>query len=321
MWESTLEVTRKAVVQAAPEQAWALVSDSAAWSLRPDQFAFDVTGVTEAGRLLCWCAPAGTGPAGTGLVGQVHQVREDVPGQVLSLRSLGTQPAGRQVLTLAVRPHDGGALIELMVTLSVLREQKADYQAAWRKDIKGWLGALAEVAEGRRPWPEPGVPAAVREDWASRPLLTSPQGTVTAVVISAPAEQVWQAVRRPGFPGVPGQPYAVAAAGRVPGTPQGQPGELTYVIVRGADGRLAATLSMVRELAEGRSVLTQRLEPPHFETRYRVEPAPDGTRLELTMCWPDGPVTDEGEQLRGHLVSAVQATAGAYQAALGPGSG
>ena len=61
MWESTVEVTRKAVVQAAPERAWSLVSDSAAWSLRPGHFAFDVPQVTEAGRLRCWFAPFGNG--------------------------------------------------------------------------------------------------------------------------------------------------------------------------------------------------------------------------------------------------------------------
>jgi hypothetical protein len=91
---------------------------------------------------------------------------------------------------------------------------------------------------------------------------------------------------------------------------------MPYVIVRDADGRLMGSASIVRELAEGRSVLTQRLEPPHFEVRYVVAPAPGGTRLELTMCWPDAPVTDEGEALRGRLVQALQESAAAYQAAI-----
>jgi hypothetical protein len=71
-----------------------------------------------------------------------------------------------------------------------------------------------------------------------------------------------------------------------------------------------------RGLVRGRSVLAQRLDPPHYEMRYRVEPAPAGTRLELTLCWPDARITDQGEQLRGRLTQAVQETAGAYQAAI-----
>jgi hypothetical protein len=84
MWESTVEVTREDVVQAAPEHAWSLVSDSAAWSLRPGHFAFDVPQVTEAGWLQCWFTPSGKG-----LICSVQEVREEIPGQVPRLRSPG----------------------------------------------------------------------------------------------------------------------------------------------------------------------------------------------------------------------------------------
>jgi hypothetical protein len=319
MWESTLEVTRKAVVQAAPEHTWSLVSDSAAWSLLPGSFAFDVPRATDPGRLRCWFAPLGQGLGGT-----VQEVREEGPGQVLSLRSRSTQPAGRQAFTVSVEPHNHGvlvpsALVRLTVAVTVPREDKPDHQAYWRKSLKAWLSALADVAEGRRPWPEAGIPAPLWRACVSRPVLTSPQGTSTAVLISASPDVVWQAVRAPGTPAAPGQPWTVVGAGRVPGAPEGQPGEMPYVIVRQDDGRLIASVAMVRELDEGRSVLAQRLEPPHFEMRYRVAAAPGGTRLELTMCWPDAPVTDQGEQLRSRLTQALQQTASAYQAALEPG--
>src|SRR5260221_3551044 len=111
MWESTVEVTRKAVVQATPEHAWSLVSDSAAWSLRPGHFAFDVPQVTEAGRLRCWFAPFGKG-----LGCSVQEVREEGPGQVMSLRSRSTQPPGRQAFTLSVQTPDRGAIVRLTVT-------------------------------------------------------------------------------------------------------------------------------------------------------------------------------------------------------------
>ena len=314
MWESTVEVTRKAVVDSAPEHAWSLVSDSAAWSLRPGHFAFDVPQVTEAGRLRCWFVPFGNG-----LCCSVQEIREEVPGQVMSLRSCGTQPAGRQAFTLSVQPHDRGAMVWLTVSVTVPREDKADYQAFWRKELKAWLSALADVAEGRRRWPEAGIPAPLRRACAGLPALTSPQGTSTAVVIGASPDAVWQAICAPGIPADPRQPWTAICAGRVPGTPERQAGEVRYVIVRHADGRLIASASMVRELTEGRSVVTQRLEPPHYEMRYRVEPAPGGTRLELTMCWPDAPVTDKGEQLRSRLTQALRQTASAYQAAIEPG--
>ena len=68
-------------------------------------------------------------------------------------------------------------------------------------------------------------------------------------------------------------------------------------------------------------MLAQRLEPPHYEVRYRVEPAHGGTRLELTMCWPDAPITDKGEQLRSRLTQALQEIASAYQAIEPDGTG
>lgn len=313
MWESTVEVTREAIVQAAPEHAWSLVSDSAAWSLQPGRFAFDVPQVTEAGRLRCWFVPLGKG-----LSCSVQEVREEIPGQVMSLRSRSTHPIGRQAFTLSVQPHDRGATVRLTVTVTGPREDKADYKAFWRKELKAWLSALAGVAEGRRPWPEAGIPAPVWQACVDLPPLTSPQGTSTAVLISASPDAVWQAIRAPGLPADPSQPYTAICAGRIPGTPERQAGEMPYVIVRHADGRLIASVSMVRELAEGRSALVQRLEPPHYEVQYRVEPAPGGTRLELTMCWPDAPVTDQGEQLRSQLARALQETASAYQAAIEP---
>src|SRR5260370_35489688 len=112
MWESTVEVSGKAIVQAAPEHAWSLVSDSAAWSLRPGCFAFDVPQVTEAGRLRGWFAPFGKGPGCSG-----QEVREAVPGQGMSLRSRRPPPPGRQALPLSAPPHHPGAMGRPTVTV------------------------------------------------------------------------------------------------------------------------------------------------------------------------------------------------------------
>ena len=84
------------------------------------------------------------------------------------------------------------------------REAKLDHQAFWRKGLKAWLSGLADVAEGRRPWPEAGIPAPVLAACTDLPLLTSPQGTSAAVLISASPE------RR-----VAGRPHAGHPAGPV----------------------------------------------------------------------------------------------------------
>jgi hypothetical protein len=51
----------------------------------------------------------------------VREVREEVPGQVMSMRSRSTQPTGRQAFTLSVQPHDRGSMV---VMVTVPREDK-----------------------------------------------------------------------------------------------------------------------------------------------------------------------------------------------------
>jgi hypothetical protein len=311
MWETTLEVTRKAVIEAAPEAVWALLTDCAAWALRPGQFAFDIAQTTGAERLRCWVVPLGRG-----FGAQVLEVRQE--GRALSLVSRGTEPAGRQAFVLAAEPHGRGTEAALTARMVVPRETKADHQAFWRKDLRAWLEAVAAVAEGRRARPESGLPLAMGQACAALPGLASPQGTSAGALIGAAPEVVWQAVRAPGIPADPAGRYTAIAAGVIPGAPRGQPGELRYVVLRQAGGPLTASVSQVRELDEGRMVLGQRLEPPHYETRYQLRPEGTGTWLELTLCWPDAPVTDEGEQLRRRLVAELEQAARAYQAALDP---
>src|SRR5260370_27871640 len=98
----------------------------------------------------------------------------------MSLRSRSTQPAGRQAFTLSVQPHDRGAMVRLTVTVTGSREDKPDYQAFWRKELKAWLSALADVAEGRRPWPEAGIPAPPPPARPRPPAPPPPQGTASA---------------------------------------------------------------------------------------------------------------------------------------------
>src|ERR1700730_8121127 len=62
MGENTVEVTREAVVRAAPQHAWLLVSDSAAWSLRPGEFRVRRAAGDRGGAALVLCRPARHGP-------------------------------------------------------------------------------------------------------------------------------------------------------------------------------------------------------------------------------------------------------------------
>jgi len=114
-------------------------------------------------------------------------------------------------------------VVRLTVTVTGSREDRADDKAFWRTGLKAWLSALADVAEGRRPWPEAGIPAPVRQACAGLPAQASPQGTSTAVLISTSPDLVWQAIRAPGIPADPRQPYTTICAGRVPGTRSDRP--------------------------------------------------------------------------------------------------
>jgi hypothetical protein len=321
MWETTVQVARERVARAAPEHAWSLVGESAAWSLRPGRFAFDLTALPETGRLRCALGPAGGGPAGGGPAGKgmgcaVLEVSDEVPGQSISLRSRGTQPIGRQILTLSVVPHDRGCTVRVAVEITVLREWKAETKAFWRKELAAWSDALKDVVEGQRPWPEPGIPAPVLQACAARPLLADPQSVSVPVLIGAPLGVVWEAVLAPGTLADLAASHGMARAGRVPGTPARQPGEMQYGVARQGDGRLTAAVYVLRELADRRSALTQATAPPYFEQHHAVRPADGGTLLTLTLRWPDAPVTEEGEQLRSHLAQAAARDADAYRAAI-----
>lgn len=65
----------------------------------------------------------------------------------MSLQSRSTQPAGRQAFTLSAQTPDRGSAVWLTVTVTVPWEDKADYQAFWRTELKAWLSALAGLLE------------------------------------------------------------------------------------------------------------------------------------------------------------------------------
>jgi hypothetical protein len=317
MWEVTLRVVQERAVRATPERAWSLVGESAAWSARPGRFAFDLPAQPAAGRLRCVLGPFA---ASAGLGGSVLEICDEVPGQARSLRHRGVPPLGGELITLGVLPHDRGAVIRLTTEGTVLRENKAESRAARRKDLASWVRVLQDVLEGRRPWPDTAIPASLVQEPATRPVLADPQSTSAQVLIGAPLDVVREAILAPAglVPGAVVRPARaeISSAGRVPGTPAGQVGEMQYVITREPGGLLIAWVGVLRELTRHRSVVTQGSQPPYLELRQLLRPVAGGTLLQLTLRWPDAPVTERGEQARSRATEALQGRAAACQAAI-----
>jgi hypothetical protein len=317
MWEVSLRVVQERVVQATPERAWSLVGASAAWSARPGRFAFDLPAQPAAGRFRCVLGPFAASP---GLGGSVLEVCDEVPGQAMSLRHRGVPPMGGGLVTFGVLPHDRGCIIRLTTEGTVLREHKAECKAARRKELAAWGRVLQDVLEARLPWPDTAIPASLAQESATRPMLADPQSTSAQVLIGAPLDVVWDVILTPAglVPSavVRSAGAEISSAGRVPGTPAGQVGEMQYAISREAGGLLIARAGVLRELTRHRSVVTQDSQPPYLELHQLVRPAAGGTLLQLTLRWPDAPVTEAGEQARSQVTGALQGRAAACQAAI-----
>jgi hypothetical protein len=104
-------------------------------------------------------------------------------------------------------------------------------------------------------------------------------------MVNAPVSQVWQAVCAPESYLVQ-DPVHMVCAGRVPGTPSGQVGEMQYFVRREDDGRLTARALVVTELTDQRSALTVGIAPRRVEMLHLVTAREEGTHLQLTCRWP-----------------------------------
>jgi Polyketide cyclase / dehydrase and lipid transport len=318
MRESTVQVTRERIVAATPERAWSLLDDSAAWSLRPGSFAFDVPEplLPETGPLRCFLAPGFLARAGEDMTWGVLEVWKEVPGRLITVQTRSSRPVGRQIFTLSVLPVDRGSIIRVSVWHTVPRSQQSDTRAYWRQQIRAWADGLKDVLEGRLPWPEPGIPPTLRRACAAHPLLKSPETVTAAVIVHAPLDLVWEAVYEPGSIAGLDNPDGFIFGGRIPGTPERQAGEMQYSIRRHADGRLTARALQVRELAHRRSALVQDTCTTWWEGHHQVTPVDGGIRLELTTRWPATAPRATGRQLHSRLAENVQRTADQYKAAI-----
>jgi hypothetical protein len=280
MSETTVNVMREQNVDADPEMVWGLVASPAALSAMPGQrFAFPVpTAIPGTDRLCCviFAVKGGAHCA-------VFDVREEIPGQSICWQ-LHSTPAAKETLTLSVRPRPGGCTVGVAVSRAAQREAKIRYEDYWGLTARAWARRLKAVVEGREPAPPAGIPAALRAACAAYQLPKKTLQASASVLVNADADIVWETVWAPESSRLI-DPERVVWAGTVPGTPQRALGEMQCTLRRPPDGRLRASVVVVRELTEGRRALTQTIGSPAAQVLHLLTPVPGGTRLDLTSRW------------------------------------
>ena len=272
-------VERSQALGVPAERVWPLLRGPEAMALRPSSFAFDVTGPHPA-RLRMVVSVPGRTPFFV-----AYEVREEVPGQVVSLSVPGRQ-ADAEKLTLSVVPERAGSRVAVQVRAVLAnpggQAAVADY---WQQAAPQWLAGLCQVAEGRAPLPDGRMPAGLQATCVPAAIPGRPDSVSAAAVIAAPAEVVWDAVCAPESVIFTSR-GAVAFAGVIPGTPARQAGEMQYLISRLDDGQVNHTVTMVKEVSAGRFALLSTVGKHALETLYHIEPGRRGTGLRLTYRWP-----------------------------------
>jgi len=313
MRETTIRIEQSVLVGTEPSRLWSLLSSTAVWSLWPDS-AF-VFAVPEVQTLRFFIGPI---RRGTGAV--LFEVCDEVPGSMIRLRTL---PTGRQEYTLSVAAaRRGTAKATVRVTEMVPRFRSIDFEVKRRSDIKSWLSAMRAVTEGRARWPGTGMPARLRKACMAQPRIIIAQSASASALISADPATVWDAVHSPESARFLGTSPPIYS-GYVPGTPQGQAGEMQYFIDRRADGPFTGQVVVVTETADQRSALACRLGLFQFEQHYQLTPESESgpTRLNLTFRWATPETTDAAKTAATQMAESVQAVASGYKSLVETGDG
>lgn len=301
----TVFVERSRAAGAPVEQVWPLLSGPGGLALRPGSFAFDVASPPAARLRVVLSVPLTTP------VCVVYQVREVVPGQVVSLTLPGRPPDGGEVFTLSAVPERAGSRVTIQVRSAVAdRKAQAVLEDYWQRVLPPWLAGLCGVAEGRAPLPDGRMAAGLLAACTPAALPGRPAAASAAAAIAAPAAAVWEAVRAPESAGRM-YPGAWVHAGVVPGTPARQVGEMQYLISHLGDGQLRNTLTMLTELSAGRFALISNVGKAPLEIAHHIEPDGQGTRLELTFRWPAG--TPNGLAVARSMADAARHRVRAFQ--------
>ena len=201
------------------ERVWPLLSGPAALALRPSSFAFDVAG-PPAARFRVVLSVPGVTP-----IFVAYEVREEVPGRVISLTLPGRHADGGEVFTLSVVPERAGSRVSIQVRTVVARRSGqavvADY---WQRTLPVWLAGLCDVAEGRAPLPDGRMPAELQAACTPPALAGQPASVSAWAAIAAPVEDVWEAVCAPESAAILMSRGGPVHAGVIPGTPARQAG-------------------------------------------------------------------------------------------------
>jgi hypothetical protein len=307
MWEATVRVTHDQQVVADPERMWALAAAPAALSAMPGhRFAFPVPVAVPGTDRLCCTIVSGK----ENVHCAVLDVREEIPGQLIRWQ-VRSAPTRKETLALSVQPRTGGCTLSVAVSETVPMTEKGSYQRYWRRTAGEWAHRLQEIAEGRTPRPPDGMPAEMREVCAGFELPKKTGQASASAVINAGADAVWETLWSSDSTQLI-DPETFVWAGTVPGTPQRAVGELQCTVQRHPDDRFTAIVYVVKELAEGRRVVTQRIGAPDTELLYDLTPEAGGTRLELTARWPAPVVrktyaTQAADTIATHLQAEVEA--------------
>ena len=281
MWEATVRVTREQEVDADPERVWALAASPAALAAMPGhRFAFAVPAVVPGTDRLCCMIVSGKHDVHCAVV----DVREEVPGQLVRWQ-VRSAPSRKETLTLSVRPRAGGCTLSAAVSEVVPRIDKGSYQKYWHRTVTDWADRLQAIAEGRMPWPPDAMSAEMRDMCARLRAAEEDRAGFRQRGDQRRARRRladgmgagFQPSHRPGDGCLGGDRAGHAAAvGR----------ELQYTVQRHDDDRFTAIVDVVKELAEGRRAVTQRIGHPDTERLLLLTPVAEGTRLELTARWP-----------------------------------
>ena len=275
-------VERSQAFGAPVEQVWPLLSGPGALALRPGSFAFDVAAPPAARFRVVLSVPL------TKPICVVYEIREEVPGQVVSLALPGKPADGAEVFTLSVVPERAGSRVTIQARNVVAnRKTQRVLEDYWQRALPPWLAGLCGVAEGRAPLPDGRIPAGLQAACTPAPLGARPASASAAAAIAAPAEAVWEAVCAPES-AILMHRGAWIHAGVVPGTPARQVGEMQYLISHLDNGQLRNTVTMLTELSARRFALISHVGKAPLEILHHIEPDGQGTRLELTFRWPAG---------------------------------
>ncbi len=299
-------VTVARTIAAPPDQVWSLLSSAEAWALRPGGYAFGVT-PTKGGplRVLLLVRASGhfscTPYALTELPATVDQ-----PARSLVMRTPGMSAAQGVTQTILVAPDGSGARVVITHQHGVRRSSVLAERTAWRAEYESWLDACTAVLTGHRDPPGKAVPPDVLYALAA-PL---PAGDVVelsaSTLIATDPALAWSTIWDPATAlALPGN--SIIAAGFVPGSPIGQPGEIQYFIGRSErqQGRLHVSLHYTRTIEAGRMALG-RVTGGSFnlEERHLIEPTAGGTRFTLTYRFA-GPRREIRERMQAALDQEV----------------